>query len=116
MATEPRISTGTAAPMDDVLRVDPPQLAQQPRRRAEAGHDGLQEIEPGESGQQQPPGADLPTEKRSDEDDGASEEADERFGFHGEKADGEDWRFGMQEREQWRGAGRGDAGARSAGR
>ena len=45
-------SAAAAAPVDDVLRVDPPQLAQQPCRRAETGHHGLQQVEPREGGQQ----------------------------------------------------------------
>ena len=72
-----------AAPVDDVVLVDPAEFAENEAGRAEAGEDGLDEIQADEGAEQQPGGVDEVGEGDADEGDGAGEEADEGIGGHG---------------------------------
>ena len=56
-------------------------------RQTEAGEGGLDEVEADEHGQQQPPGADEMRQRDADEHEGAGEDADVGFGFHGKELD-----------------------------
>ena len=68
--------------MDDAVVAQPAEVAEDEAGRAEAGEDGLDEIGAGEGGEEQPPGADAPSEDGAKENDGTGEEADEGFGLH----------------------------------
>jgi hypothetical protein len=68
--------------VDDVIGVDPAELAQNQGRRAEAGEDGLDEVGTDEGGEQQPSGTDTPGQNDAEEGEGAGKETDEGIGFH----------------------------------
>ena len=70
--------------MDDILIVNPAELAEDERRWAKTGEHGLDEIEPDEGGQEQPEGMNPISEGDPEQGDGAGEQADEVVGGHGE--------------------------------
>jgi hypothetical protein len=77
--------SATTAPVDDIVLVHPAELAEEEGGRAEAGEDGLDEVEADEGGQEQPPGADPVGEGDPEEDDGTGEQVDEVVGGHENK-------------------------------
>lgn len=68
--------------MNDLIRIDPAQLPQKERRWAESGESGLDEVGGCKGWEEEPPRADQPAEGGAEENEGASEDADEGIGFH----------------------------------
>jgi hypothetical protein len=69
--------------VDDPIIPQPGELAQEEARRTKAGEDRLDEIQTDEGGEQKPPRVDEMGEGDTEQGDGAGEEADEGFNFHG---------------------------------
>lgn len=68
--------------MNRVVGVDPAELAKEECGRAEAGESGLEQVCPGERGEEEPPRADEGGERGAEQDESAGEDANEGLGFH----------------------------------
>lgn len=79
----PFTSPAFGSEVDEPVAMNPAQFAEDKRRRAKAGSDGLKEVESGERRQNQPRRMDKPGESCAKEDHRSGKKTHERFRFHG---------------------------------
>ena len=68
--------------MNDILCINPTELPQNQSRGTKAGEDGLNQVEAGKSGEEQPPRADLPSKHGPEEHHDTGKETNEGISFH----------------------------------